>query len=110
MLLNNKQFIQKDILLVGSFRNFSSSSVSRRERLVILGSGWGGYNLLQKVDRNSYDVRMKNDVHNGSLSWELYHLSMKSILNDYDLNAGLLYFCKYVCVCYLYVSVFVHYI
>ncbi|GAA6048570.1 hypothetical protein JCM3770_006558 [Rhodotorula araucariae] len=37
-------------------RGFASTSISRKQRLVILGSGWGGYELLRKVDRRRYDV------------------------------------------------------
>ncbi|GAA5968062.1 hypothetical protein JCM3765_003570 [Sporobolomyces pararoseus] len=42
--------------LVQHPRGFSSSSVWEKQRLVILGSGWGGYQVLRKVDKNRYDV------------------------------------------------------
>lgn len=37
-------------------RNFSSSLPRSKERLVILGSGWGGYEVLRGVDKNHWDV------------------------------------------------------
>ncbi|GMK59293.1 hypothetical protein CspeluHIS016_0703080 [Cutaneotrichosporon spelunceum] len=37
-------------------RGFASSSLAGKERLVILGSGWGGYNLARKADKSLYDV------------------------------------------------------
>ncbi|GAA6063471.1 hypothetical protein JCM10212_006333 [Sporobolomyces blumeae] len=42
--------------VVASSRSFSSTSALGKQRLVILGSGWGGYELLRKVDKNRYDV------------------------------------------------------
>ncbi|BEI81926.1 hypothetical protein CcaverHIS002_0210860 [Cutaneotrichosporon cavernicola] len=39
-------------------RGFASSSVGAKERLVILGSGWGGYNLARKADKSLYDVTL----------------------------------------------------
>ncbi|KAJ7594262.1 NDE1, mitochondrial external NADH dehydrogenase [Mycena floridula] len=41
---------------ISSCRLFSSSASRGKERLVILGSGWGGYNLLQGVDKRRWDV------------------------------------------------------
>ncbi|KAK4704495.1 NADH:quinone reductase (non-electrogenic), partial [Phenoliferia sp. Uapishka_3] len=40
----------------GSAYAFSSSSASEKQRLVIIGSGWAGYEVMRKVDRNAYDV------------------------------------------------------
>ncbi|GJN92748.1 hypothetical protein Rhopal_005786-T1 [Rhodotorula paludigena] len=40
---------------VGS-RGFASSSTALKQKLVILGSGWGGYEVLRKVNRSVYDV------------------------------------------------------
>ncbi|KAF8075047.1 hypothetical protein FPV67DRAFT_1475820 [Lyophyllum atratum] len=37
-------------------RAFSSSLPRGKERLVILGSGWGGYTLLQGIDKRRWDV------------------------------------------------------
>ncbi|GAA5832999.1 hypothetical protein JCM3766R1_000392 [Sporobolomyces carnicolor] len=37
-------------------RGFASSTAWEKQRLVILGSGWGGYEVLRKVDKNRYDV------------------------------------------------------
>ncbi|EJD00157.1 FAD/NAD-binding domain-containing protein [Fomitiporia mediterranea MF3/22] len=39
-------------------RAFSASSTRGKERLVILGSGWGGYEVLRGVDRKRWDVTM----------------------------------------------------
>ncbi|KAF5365327.1 hypothetical protein D9758_005414 [Tetrapyrgos nigripes] len=39
-------------------RNFSSSSRREQQRLVILGSGWGGYEILRKVDKKRWNVTM----------------------------------------------------
>ncbi|KDE06866.1 NADH dehydrogenase [Microbotryum lychnidis-dioicae p1A1 Lamole] len=44
--------------LAGSRRSFSHSSRWAKQRVVILGSGWGGYELMRKVDKRSYDVVM----------------------------------------------------
>ena len=33
-----------------------SASTSRRKKLVILGTGWGSYNVMKRVDHNMYDV------------------------------------------------------
>ena len=35
-------------------RSFSSSLPRSKERLVILGSGWGGYEVLRGVDKNHW--------------------------------------------------------
>lgn len=35
-------------------RSFSSSCSRNKQKLVILGSGWGGYELLRKVDKSAY--------------------------------------------------------
>ncbi|RSH82657.1 uncharacterized protein EHS24_007651 [Apiotrichum porosum] len=34
----------------------SSASALAKERLLVLGSGWSGYNVARKVDKNLYDV------------------------------------------------------
>lgn len=39
-------------------RQFSASASAQKERLVILGSGWGGYEVLRKVDKKRWDVTM----------------------------------------------------
>jgi len=39
-------------------RWFSASAVSLKQRLVIIGSGWGGYEVLRKVDKKRWDVTM----------------------------------------------------
>ncbi|KAL5520757.1 hypothetical protein ACEPAF_2760 [Sanghuangporus sanghuang] len=39
-------------------RLFSASSACMKERLVILGSGWGGYEVLRGVDKKRWDVTM----------------------------------------------------
>jgi NADH dehydrogenase FAD-containing subunit len=37
-------------------RNFSISSVRNRQRVVILGSGWGGYNILRRIDKKRWGM------------------------------------------------------
>ncbi|KAJ7757103.1 NDE1, mitochondrial external NADH dehydrogenase [Mycena metata] len=37
-------------------RNFTSSAVHRKQRLLIVGSGWGGYGVLRGVDKKRWDV------------------------------------------------------
>ena len=35
-------------------RSFSSSTPRWKQRLVVLGSGWGGYNILRGVDKKRW--------------------------------------------------------
>ncbi|KAG6891257.1 hypothetical protein C0995_008509 [Termitomyces sp. Mi166 len=42
--------------LRSSPRSFSTSLPRGKQRLVVLGSGWGGYTLLQGVDKRQWDV------------------------------------------------------
>ncbi|KAJ7220440.1 NDE1, mitochondrial external NADH dehydrogenase [Mycena haematopus] len=37
-------------------RNFASSAIQQKQRLVIVGSGWGGYGVLRGVDKKRYDI------------------------------------------------------
>lgn len=37
-------------------RSFGASAARREQHLVILGSGWGGYELLRKVDKKRWNV------------------------------------------------------
>ncbi|KAF7342050.1 FAD/NAD(P)-binding domain-containing protein [Mycena venus] len=37
-------------------RNFTSSAVRQKQRLLIVGSGWGGYGVLRKIDKKRWDV------------------------------------------------------
>ncbi len=37
-------------------RNFSSTVARGKERVVILGSGWGGYGLLRGIDKERYGM------------------------------------------------------
>jgi len=46
-------------------RLFSSTARLDKQRLVILGSGWGGYELLRKVNRSLYGKRGDGDGSNG---------------------------------------------
>ncbi|KAJ3477470.1 hypothetical protein NLI96_g10440 [Meripilus lineatus] len=39
-------------------RGFSASAAREKPRLVILGSGWGGYEVLRSVDKKRWDVTM----------------------------------------------------
>ncbi|KXJ16728.1 probable NADH dehydrogenase [Exaiptasia diaphana] len=40
----------------GVVRNFSSSIPLSRQRLVILGTGWGSYSVLKHIDKKLFDV------------------------------------------------------
>ncbi|KAJ7057162.1 FAD/NAD(P)-binding domain-containing protein [Mycena amicta] len=42
--------------IAAPLRNFSSSRPHQKQRLVIIGSGWGGYPLLRGVDKKRWDV------------------------------------------------------
>ncbi|KAJ7662089.1 hypothetical protein DFH06DRAFT_1088569 [Mycena polygramma] len=37
-------------------RNFASSPVHQKQRLLIVGSGWGGYGVLRGLDKKRWDV------------------------------------------------------
>lgn len=37
-----------------SIRNFSASAARSKQRVVILGSGWGGYNVLRGIDKKRW--------------------------------------------------------
>ncbi|KAI5476170.1 FAD/NAD(P)-binding domain-containing protein [Pseudohyphozyma bogoriensis] len=50
--------LRKAVRPVPAARTFATSSVSEKQRLVILGSGWGGYELARKVNKSQYDVTM----------------------------------------------------
>ncbi|EMD37065.1 hypothetical protein CERSUDRAFT_114957 [Gelatoporia subvermispora B] len=39
-----------------STRNFSASAARSQQRLVILGSGWGGYEVLRGIDKKNWHV------------------------------------------------------
>ncbi|KJA25263.1 hypothetical protein HYPSUDRAFT_64846 [Hypholoma sublateritium FD-334 SS-4] len=39
-----------------SIRHFSSSLPRNKQRVVILGSGWGGYSVLRGINKKDYDV------------------------------------------------------
>ncbi|KAJ7216517.1 hypothetical protein GGX14DRAFT_358582 [Mycena pura] len=43
-------------LLAGSRSRFASSAVHQKQRLLIVGSGWGGYPLLRSVDKKRWEV------------------------------------------------------
>ena len=40
--------------VAGATRNFSSSVARNKQNLVILGSGWGGYEVLRGVDKKRW--------------------------------------------------------
>ncbi|GAA6030348.1 hypothetical protein JCM8097_009061 [Rhodosporidiobolus ruineniae] len=40
----------------GGSRGFASSAAREKQRLLILGTGWGGYEVLRTVDKSRYDV------------------------------------------------------
>jgi hypothetical protein len=37
-------------------RQFSSTAARGKQRVVILGSGWGGYGLLRGIDKKRYGM------------------------------------------------------
>ncbi|KAF8178088.1 pyridine nucleotide-disulfide oxidoreductase-domain-containing protein [Mycena galopus ATCC 62051] len=39
-----------------ALRNFASSAVHQKQRLLIVGSGWGGYGVLRGVNKKLYDI------------------------------------------------------
>ena len=39
---------------IGQLRTFASSAPRNKQRLVILGSGWGGYEVLRGVDKKKW--------------------------------------------------------
>jgi hypothetical protein len=41
-------------------RGISSTTRLLKQNLVILGSGWGGYPILAKVDKKRYNVRLSS--------------------------------------------------
>ncbi|KAI0922922.1 hypothetical protein AcW1_002560 [Taiwanofungus camphoratus] len=45
-----------DIYVRTGKRNFSASAARNQQHLVILGSGWGGYELLRGIDKNRWNV------------------------------------------------------
>ena len=44
--------------VVVSLARFSSSSTTKKPRVVILGSGWAGNTLARRLDKTKYDVRL----------------------------------------------------
>ena len=40
----------------GSLRHFSASARRDQQRLVILGSGWGGYEVLRGIDKSRWSM------------------------------------------------------
>ena len=50
----NSQFSQTSSIGHGVGRSLSSTAVSQKQRVVILGSGWGGYGLLRGIDKGRY--------------------------------------------------------
>lgn len=50
------QLVSNDVLRSSrtAIRNFSASASRSKQRLVILGSGWGGYEVLRGVDKKRW--------------------------------------------------------
>ncbi|KDR77247.1 hypothetical protein GALMADRAFT_246553 [Galerina marginata CBS 339.88] len=56
-ICNTRRVFQPRVLgRILQTRQFSSSLPRSTERVVILGSGWGGYNVLRKIDKKRWDV------------------------------------------------------
>ena len=53
-------------------RWFSSSTPRRKQRLVVLGSGWGGYNILRGVDKKRWGESEAQSL-NVFLNWTRRH-------------------------------------
>ncbi len=43
-------------LISNARRRFSTSFVRNKQRVVILGSGWGGYNVLRSIDKKRWGI------------------------------------------------------
>lgn len=39
-----------------ALRHFSSTLRREKPRLLVVGTGWGGYEVMRKVDKRKYDV------------------------------------------------------
>ena len=48
--------------LSSSWRNFSSSVRRDQQRLVILGSGWGGYEVLRGIDKKRWSMSISRKL------------------------------------------------
>ncbi|EKM78363.1 NDE2, mitochondrial external NADH dehydrogenase [Agaricus bisporus var. burnettii JB137-S8] len=58
-LLNHSSSLNASSFRAARFciaRKFSSTAAREKQRVVILGSGWGGYGLLRGIDKKRYDV------------------------------------------------------
>lgn len=50
-------FPSRNLSIIPRIRlSLQRSDEQKRERLVILGTGWGSYSVLKKVDKKLYDV------------------------------------------------------
>ncbi|KAK9900500.1 FAD/NAD(P)-binding domain-containing protein [Cystobasidium minutum MCA 4210] len=49
-------------ILLGRARSFATTNALSKEKLAILGSGWGGYRILQGIDKKRYDVTLISPV------------------------------------------------
>jgi len=54
----NSQFSHISSLGRGVGRRLSSTAASQKQRVVTLGSGWGGYGLLRGIDKERYGAYM----------------------------------------------------
>ncbi|KAI9567719.1 NDE1, mitochondrial external NADH dehydrogenase [Boletus coccyginus] len=56
LLRSGVRFTSSPTHVVSSVRLFSSPASRCKQRLVILGSGWGGYEVLRGIDKKRWDV------------------------------------------------------
>jgi hypothetical protein len=69
-LTSSRELSHASNLARGTGRNFSSTAVNNKQRVVILGSGWGGYGLLRGIDKERYGIfrTLSVDEHYRSLN------------------------------------------
>ncbi|KAK3086417.1 hypothetical protein FSP39_018177 [Pinctada imbricata] len=56
VILHTKQIIFQQSFSTLWKRTLTTDSEAKRERLIILGSGWGSYRVLRDIDKKKYDV------------------------------------------------------
>lgn len=76
--------VNTNIRPVSSCRPFSSSKRCSKERLVILGSGWGGYEILRGVDKKRWgSCQLAFRSSSSPLSWRRHGRVSQQLLQFY---------------------------